>query len=490
MSEPREQSDDESAARANRDDVGRVLGRGSIYTIATVIQLGAGILTIPILTRIVDPEQYGTITAALVVQAVLGTVAAFGLPAAISRTFWRGHGPAGARALITATALAATALALLAELTGPLWSQIFAGLDYGAELRLAVLSSIPVAVGISAQTYLQASDRAGVVVAYAATATLGAQGLGLALAAADGGPVAYLAGVTAGLYAALAIAWIASGVELGPLARRGAGGRALVRNALRVGLPTIPHGLALYLLSAGDRVVVERLEGLAAAGAYYIAYAVGSLAIFLVAALNGAWGPILYGSERERRWRLLADSAVAVTRVVALAAGALALGAPIALKLFAPADYDLDGLGAVSALVAASALFYLWYITSYNVIIWRGVTGILALSTPVAAVANLALCAVLIPPLGVEGAALATLISYALLALLTWTRARSLAAIPWDPAALALAALPAPVAVAAALLLPEDGAWFEIRALLAAALALAALAALTASRRAAPEPAT
>lgn len=467
------------------------MGRGSIYTIATVIQLGAGILTIPILTRIVNPEEYGTITAALVVQAVLGTLAAFGLPAAISRIYFRGHGPEGARALIAATALAATALAIVAELTGPLWSQVFEGIDYGAELRLAVLSSIPIAVGISAQTVLQASDRAGAVVAFAATATLGAQGLGLVLAAGGGGPVGYLAGVTIGLYVALAIAWISAGVELGPLGRRGAGGRALVRGALRVGLPTIPHGLALYLLSAGDRVVVERLEGLSAAGAYYIAYAVGSLAIFLVTALNGAWGPILYGSEREVRWRFLADSAIEVTRVVALAAGAIALGAPIALDLFAPADYDLSGLGTVSALVASSGLLYLWYITSYNVIVWRGRTGILAVATPVSAVVNIALCALLIPPLGVDGAALATLISYGLLALLTWSRARRLASIPWNHAANALAAAPAAAALAAALLLPDDGAWLEIRGLIAAALGLAAIAALTASRRAgqaAPKP--
>ena len=175
-----------------------------------------------------------------------------------------------------------------------------------------------------------------------------------------------------------------------------------------------------------------------------------------------------------------------MTRVVALAAGALALGAPIALKLFAPADYDVSGLGDVSALVAASALFYLWYITSYNVIIWRGRTGILAVATPISAAVNLALCALLIPPLGVEGAALATLISYGLLALITWSRSRSLAAIPWAHGALALAAAPAALAIAVALLAPDDGVWLELRGLAAAALAVAALATLTASRRSGP----
>lgn len=482
MMDEREAEGGSGGGQADDDAVGRVLGRGSIYTVATVIQLGAGILVIPILTRIVDPEQYGTITAALVVQAILGTAAAVGSPAAVSRTYFRRHGPVGARALIGATALAALALAVLAELTGPLWSQIFDGIDYGAELRLAVVSSVPIAVTLAAHTFLQAADRAGTFVAVAATATAGAQGLGLLIALLGGGPVGYLAGVTAGLYAAMAIAWLAAGIDFAPL-RRAAGGRDLLRGALLVALPTIPSTLALYLLSAGDRVIVERLEGLSAAGAYYIAYAVGSLGIFLVTAVNSAWGPILFGSEEDRRWPLLAESAVEVARVVALANAALALGAPIALELFAPAEYDLSGLGAVSALIAASGLPYLWYATSYNVIVWRGRTGILGLATPVTAAANLGLCALLIPPLGVEGAALATLLAYLLLALLTWSRSRSLADIPWDLRALAVASIPVLVAVPLALLLPDDGVWLGVRGVAAAALGLAALALLTASRR-------
>lgn len=480
---PEQEVEEGPADRRGGDDaVGRVLGRGSIYTVATVIQLGAGILVIPILTRIVDPGQYGTITAALVVQAVLGTAAAVGSPAAVSRTYFRRHGPVGARALIAATALAALALALVAELTGPLWSQIFAGLDYGAELRLAVLSSVPIAVTLAAHTFLQAADRVGTFLVVTAVATAGAQGLGLLIALLGGGPVGYLAGVTIGLYAAMTIAWLAAGVDFAPLRRR-AGGRDLLRGALLVALPTIPSTLALYLLSAGDRVVVERLEGLSAAGAYYIAYAVGSLGIFLVTAVNSAWGPILFGSDEDRRWPLLAESAVEVARVVALANAALALGAPIALEIFAPADYDLAGLGAVSALVAASGLPYLWYATSYNVIVWRGRTGILGIATPVTAAFNLGLCALLIPPLGVEGAALATLLAYCLLATLIWARSRHLAEIPWDLRALATSAIPVLIAVPLALILPADGAWLALRGLVAAALGVAALILLTASRR-------
>lgn len=463
--------------------VSRVLRRGSVYTLATLIQLGAAILVIPILTRTLDPEQFGSVTAALVVQAALGTLAAFGLPAAISRAYFREEGPQGARALIALTMVGAVVLALAAELTGPLWSGIFENLPYDDLLRLAVLSSIPTAVLISAQTVLRSADRAGPFVLSAAIGTAGAQALGVLLASE--GPAGYMAGVTAGLVVAASVAWASAGIELGPL-RRAASRRVLIRRAALVGLPTIPHGLALYLLSAADRVVVERLEGLAPAGAYYAAYAVGSLAIFLVAALNSAWGPALYGAAERDRWRFLADSAVEIARVVGLAVAVLALGAPIALSVLAPADYELDGLGSVSALVAVSALPYLLYAAVANVVVWRGRTLILAWTTPLVAIVNIALCAALVPAIGLDGAALATLASYTLLAWLVWARSAGLAQIPWAPRALAQATAPAAAGVALALLLPEEGAGLAARVVLAGAAGVGALVLLGGHR--APRP--
>lgn len=472
MAEP-----EENGVPGGRDALGRVLGRGSVYTLATVIQLGAGILTIPILTRIVTPDEYGTITAALVVQAILGTVATFGSPAAISRTYFREPGPAGARALIGAVAGVALALTLLAELTGPLWSGIFEGLSYDAVLRLAVISALPTAILIAAQTALQAADRARQFVISVAIATAGAQGLGLILAGAGYGPTGYMAGVTAFLFLAAAYAWRSAGFDLEPL-QRSAGRSTLISSALGVAAPTIPHTLALYMLSAADRVVIERLEGLADAGAYYIAYAIGSLGIFLVTALNGAWGPTLFGSHREARWGFLADSSIEITRVISLAIGSIAIGAPIALHLFAPSDYDVSGLGSVSALVALSGLPYLWYITSYNIVVWRARTVILAIATPLTAVVNVVLCVLLIPSLGLDGAALATLVGYLLLAVLTWSRSRKLADVPWDVRALLLASTPALAAYAVAAALPEDGLWLGLRGVLAGGLALLGLSRL------------
>ena len=466
----------------DNDTVDGVMGRGSLYAIATAVQLASGLLTIPILTRVLDPTQYGVVTAALVVQAVLVNVAAFGLPVAVQRTHFGRGGAAAGRSLIGATLLGAILVCAVAFATGPLWAGIFDDVPWDAVLQLAVISAIPSALLLSAQLALQAEDRVRPFLVSAGMGTLGAQGFGLALAAAFDDPAAYMAGLTIGFTAAALIAWLAAGVEFGAL-RPARGGRDLLTRSLALGLPTIPHGLALYLLSAGDRVVIERLEGLPAAGAYYVAYAIGGLGVFLVAGLKGAWQPAVFGAGEERRWPLLATTGAEVTRVIALTVAGLAIGAPCALAVFAPSDYEVAGLGSVSALVAAATFPYLWVSLDSTVVVWSRRTLIFAIATPISVAANLALCALLVPPMGLEGAALATLFGYALLALLTRARARRLAAVPWDMEAMLVPALAAAAAVGLALVLPDDGVWLAVRGVAAAALAVLAVARLAGARR-------
>lgn len=478
---------------APRDGVGQVLGRGSLYTIATAVQLGSGLLAIPILTRILDPTEYGTVTAGLVILAVLVNVASFGMPAAVTRTWFRAGGPPAGRALIVVTLAGALVVGAVAYATGPLWSGVFVDVAWGSVLQLAVIASVPAAVLLSAQVVLQAGARVRSFLISAALATLGAQGLGVILAATVGGASAYMVGITIGYTLGAAAAWLAAGVDFSALRRRSdvdtearvPTGVPMIRRALAVALPTIPHGLALYLLSAADRIIVERLEGLPAAGAYYVAYAIGSLAIFLVAGLNGAWQPIIFAAEDEGRWRFLADSAIEILRVVSVTVAAIAIGAPVALAVFAPPDYDLQSLGSVSTMVALSALPYLLYTSSANLIIWRGRTLTMGVATPIAVALNIGLCFLLIPSMGLDGAALATLVAYVLLGFLlfAWSGART--RIPWDWVRIAAASGPAVVGFALALAVPEDGfSWLVLRGVAATGLALLAVARLTAERRA------
>ena len=83
----------------------RLLRRGSVFTLANALKIGAAALAIPIATRLLDPSDYGTVTLATTLQLMLATVVPLGLPEAILRFYYdEHHGETGARALIASSA--------------------------------------------------------------------------------------------------------------------------------------------------------------------------------------------------------------------------------------------------------------------------------------------------------------------------------------------------------------------------------------------------
>ncbi len=457
------------AAEHSTHALRRILGRGSVYTIGSGLQLGAAVLVLPALTRLLDPAEFGLVAAAMVITTLLTIIATGGLPASIMRTFFREEGgPAGSRSLVLLTLLTAIAVALLAYLTGPLWSKMFSGIPYGAPLRIATWSAVALAGLRAVQSVLRAAERAGAFVTTVAFSSIVAQGLGL-LAATRWGATGYLGGLAVGFFLALG-----AGLSLLREWPIRLPSRALARRAFAVGLPTVPHGLAFYIMSAGDRVIIERLDGLIAVGRYQLAYAIGSIGFVILNALSLAWTPVLFRASEESRWPLLSDTSAAIAWLAALLAGILAAGAPLALDLIAPVDYELEPLVPVSAFVAASLVPWVIFFAASQALIWIGRTGALAVSTIGAAAANVGLNLVLIPAWGLVGAAVATLIAYVLLAVTVTAWTRRLVTIPWRRRQLLGALALAGALVAIAAIEPTGDAWTWIRGAEVAALLAAA----------------
>ena len=439
-------------ASSSHDALRRLFGRGAVFTMAMAVQMVAALLVVPIVTRLISVEAYGRVAAALVAYSAVSIVAAAGLPEAASRTFFRddGSGERDAHRLVVLTAAAAAAIALIADLTGPLWAPAFS-LEYGSEARLAVWGGGALAVLLTVQSLLRAADRVWSFLALAALASLGAQGLGLALTAVYGTPTAYLAGLCAGTATAALV-----GVALSGSLRHGLPTRTLARRAVDLGLPLVPHSLAIFLLLSVDRVAIAATLGLGATGRYQVAYAVGGVGVSLVTALNQAWIPLLLGADPEQRWRILASTANAVHRFCAAAAGTLALIVPLGLVVAAPASYDRAELVPVAAIVAFSILPYATTSTFFNVLFVGGRTRIMAVAAPLAALFNLGLNFLLLPVVGLVGASIATVAAYAVLAGIVAVASRRFVVIPGlVVSSLTAWALAAPVVLAGALLPPS-----------------------------------
>jgi O-antigen/teichoic acid export membrane protein len=463
------------------DAVRRLLGRGSIYTLGMAVQAAGAWLILPVVTRVLDPGQFGVVTACTVVVQLLSTLVALGAANPILRLWYQGdEGPAEARSMYLFAVLAGAGLAVVAFLTGPLWVRVFDGVTFDRAMQLAVVSSALLGTAIIGQAIVRARELAGVFVVLTVLMSVVGPGIGIALAAAHG-PAGYVAGLALG-YAAGAVV----GLVVSRPTTRHLTSRVLVRQTLAIGLPTIPHSIALYLISAADRVVIEQQRGLVDVGRYQLAYVVGTLGITLLTAINNAWAPIVYGAADHERWEVLARTSSVLLTVGALLGGSVALVAPVALGLIAPSSYRVDELTSVTAVLAVAVVPMLLYQSNVQVLFQRGRTGTLGWASPVAAVVNIALTIVLVARWGLIGAAVATVASYCLQAVVIRAAARRLETVPWRPRTAARAWLVAGALAAAGWALPTSAPATVVRLVVAAAVVVASGAVVRRALRATP----
>lgn len=450
--------------------------RGSIYTVATAVQLSMYLLVLPAVTRTLPAAEFGVLTTALVVVQLLTYVAAMGLPYALTLDYFDDlAGEDAARLLVILTAGFAGLVALVADLSGPWWSRaVFDTIDYGPAMRFAVWAAVPFAVLLSAQALLRSADLAARFVLVTIIGTIGAQCAGLILIwSYEPTAATFMAG-----YFAVLSAGALSGIVLSHSVQRYRGAtsvRVVLRRGLALGLPTVPHALAMYLLVAGDRVIIERVDGLDSVARYQVAYLVGALGITLAGAINNAWGPMIYGAAASRRWSVLNSTESEILAVGALATAGIALSSPLLLAVLAPSGYDPAALAPVTAIVALCTLPYISYLADAHVIFFERRPWLFTWMTPLTAMANLGLAMVLVRTIGLVGAAIASFLAYVLMAaLVAWARRalidepRNWSRLwPWWAVGVAGASLGA--------LLPTHGALTAVRVLLCIAIGVLAL---------------
>jgi O-antigen/teichoic acid export membrane protein len=402
-----------------------LLGKGSIYTLGTVLQLSGSALSIPIVTRLLGPAQYGTVALALTIQLFVTTLSALGIPAAVTRIYFEPEGKLSARGLIVSTAVLSFGGTLLALLTAFVWAPLLVSGEPAA-IMLGIAIAMPGAVITASLALLRVQERPVSFISITLTSNVGAQLLGIAGLLVYRSPVAYLLG-----YGSAMVLGAMVGVVLTRAIQTRPAAKHTVREAISYGLPTVPHSLSVFVLALGDRVVIQLISGLSAVGKYQLSYAIGSLGSNFLSSLQHAWIPLTFGADEHLRWRSLAETAALVTRLAALACGVIALFARPLFLIVAPSNYDPSFLAEVAAVLALSTLPWATYLPRTQVLFWTKHTRPLAWITPVVAVVNLALVVVLLPPFGLVGAGVATVLAILCEAALIEIATARVEHVPW-----------------------------------------------------------
>jgi O-antigen/teichoic acid export membrane protein len=187
--------------------------------------------------------------------------------------------------------------------------------------------------------------------------------------------------------------------------------RNLFRAMNRFGMPLVPAQLAIWTLNFVDRVFIAKFHGQAEVGHYSIGVRIASATLLLLTAFRLAWPAFAYSIEDEgEAKRTYGYVLTYVLFVTCWASLGLALLAPWLARLLTGRPEFYEGYRVVGLLSFSAAAWGAYTVVAIGIGRAR-FTQFNWVVTGAAALINVGLCFALVPPYGMIGAAIATVVS-------------------------------------------------------------------------------
>jgi len=195
--------------------------------------------------------------------------------------------------------------------------------------------------------------------------------------------------------------------------------RPVLRQALAFGLPRIPHGFAMQLMAVGDRFVLARYVSVQDIGLYSMGVSFGLIEKIVLGAFEYAWAPFYYATAREPdAARVFSTVTTYGIAVLALMTAGLSAIATDLLQVVTHGQYV--AAADIVTWTAVGVFFYgVYLLTSIGLNI-TAKTAYYPITTAIGAGLNIGLNFVLIPQVGILGAAWANGAAYAVQAALAF----------------------------------------------------------------------
>jgi O-antigen/teichoic acid export membrane protein len=415
--------------------IGRLVPESAIYGLGGAANQTVAILLVPIYARQLGPSGVGISAVVNTTVALALMLVSLALPQAFFKWFLTQADSDRERSAVLSTTMG---LRVVSSLMGAIVVAIavvpITLLLYGNTENLPIFMAIPFIVLFDSLnsiplSYLRARRRARtyslisftraalgtvLILGFVVGSGLGVMGivLGSAISAA------VCAGI--GLYV-LRDADIRWGVD-----------RTLARAMLAFSLPLVPAAAAGWALNLSDRYILQAMTDADVVGVYALGYTGGMVVLaFVVQPFVLAWAAtsweIAKEDDAERQFARVLTAFTVVAAFVGLAISALATD--VLGLLVGPAFADSR------LVVPFSAFAYVLYGVYSIVAIGLNITSQtrwISLAMGIAAVVSIGLNLLLIPIFGFLGAALATLVAYALLAGFTGGFAQRYYPVHWD----------------------------------------------------------
>lgn len=411
-----------------------LLAGSTVYLVSNILNALIPFALLPILTRYLSPEEYGQVA---MFQTLLGALIAFiglSMAGAAGRKFYDGDlGKddlaefigACLQILLITSFISLTVLAVFSDQFSE-W--------LGLDTKWILLAVLVTAANVIIQLRLGQWQVRKQAVKYGALQISRSLldfvlSLGLVVVLLKGAEGRISAQIVAAAIFALVALWL---LKQGNLLRFFSWRPDYLGEALRFGVPLIPHVGGAFLLVSVDRFVINSELGLAQTGIYMVAVQFAAALALIFDAINKAYVPWLF----ERLKRDQENEKLQIVRytygwyVLILCGAALAfVVGPWLVTVVAGEEYARAG--DVIGWLALGQVFGGMYLMVTNYIFYSKRTGLLSLVTITSGLINVALLFFLVSRFGLEGAAYSFSIAMAIRFLLTWLVAQKRHPMPW-----------------------------------------------------------
>ena len=444
--------DGEAASRGQASDL---FGRGMLYVVIWSMQMLAAVVVSPVLAYTLPVAGFGSLSAAIALYQLLIVVTVLGLDQALEMQRVEDSDRTRARGLLAAGLAIDAVIVGCIALLAPFWAPAL-GFSSFTLVLITLGWTAPGAGVLLVLSLLQAEDRFARFATVSLISTVGSQVVGIGLLFAwERTPEVYALGGVVGQVTALTLglAWTRPRLA-------GLWDRETLLRGLRLGLPLALTGLSSFLLTAGDRFIIQRMLGQEQVARYQVAFTVGNVVTLMLTFTNRAWLPRLKSiADDVARWRVIAASRDGVFSLVAWAVLGITVAAPALLRVFAPSAYEQEHLVSVVALIGLAAFPVAAAAASSQMLVTIRWSVPIAWASATAVAVKIVATFALIIPLGLDGAALATflaLLAQAVVLRIAVSRRHAPVRPAWRVVVLIVVAVAGCVVSVAA---PQDLAW-------------------------------
>ena len=430
----KETEGEKASATVPKPSVGRLFKNASIYGVAQTLVSLITFVTDPLLSYMLTRADFGLLGLTRTTANLLTSGYRLGLDGAANRLYYDVEADAEAakrRVLGTLNTFLlgwVVVLSLSQEIFGPaVYARVFNNLPYapyGRFVAYGLACSTLVAV---AQMVWGAQERAKLLSGTRILSALLTSAFMFALLLGTNWGVravfwAQAIGPTLLLWVHIRFAWGSFGF---------AWDTRVVRRALAFGLPLVVHSTSHWALDAADRLMLESYMGRDAVGLYTVAYGTTSTILLVNAAVNSAYTPQFMRTQGKPEFQAFIARSITYFMLTNLAAtlGFVIFGPLVIRTLYSARFAEAAPL---SPILALSAPFHAVYLIYVNGMFHANRTRLIPVLTFTAGVVNVGLNMVLIPRIGLLGAAIATLAGYGALALLFRLGATTVQPIPLE----------------------------------------------------------